>query len=373
VAYRWDFGDSSPLGSGIAPTHTYVTPGGYETTLTVFDGFGRPGSGKVPLSATTPDGRLPPHAQILPSTLSGNAPLAVSFSCDCQAGSAPIVGYLWDFGVASATGPQAAYTFGAGRYHVHLTVVDQAGLTSTDSVEIDATQNGQEPPTCRASALPSAGGVPLTVEYQGSFASAAGVASAGFSFSDGTSGGADVIKTYPSPGQGWGMLLVTDVNGLQCHDRADVTVVGAGGLVPPQILSTPEASATCDSPYQYADGGVPFASGSPPLSWGALPTDGGTLPAGLSVNPATGAASWTPTAAQTGTVSWVLSVSNDAGTDRQLVTTQVSCPPANHYRIGCGCEGAPPGTTLVLIAMLGFAFRRRRVLRSGSISLGGES
>jgi parallel beta-helix repeat protein len=37
VIYDWDFGDGSPHGSGINPTHIYNTTGNYSVTLTVFD------------------------------------------------------------------------------------------------------------------------------------------------------------------------------------------------------------------------------------------------------------------------------------------------------------------------------------------------
>ncbi|UCE36350.1 MAG: PQQ-binding-like beta-propeller repeat protein [Thermoplasmata archaeon] len=37
ISYEWDFGDGSPTGSEVAPTHIYSTPGNYTVTLTVTD------------------------------------------------------------------------------------------------------------------------------------------------------------------------------------------------------------------------------------------------------------------------------------------------------------------------------------------------
>jgi hypothetical protein len=40
TSYRWTFGDGSAPGSGVAPRHTYRTPGTYRAAVTVTDSFG---------------------------------------------------------------------------------------------------------------------------------------------------------------------------------------------------------------------------------------------------------------------------------------------------------------------------------------------
>ena len=39
ASYAWSWGDGTPAGSGVTPTHTYTVPGGYTVTLTVTDNY----------------------------------------------------------------------------------------------------------------------------------------------------------------------------------------------------------------------------------------------------------------------------------------------------------------------------------------------
>jgi PKD repeat protein len=40
ASYSWDFGDSTPNGSGVSPSHTYAAAGTYTVVLTVTDDDG---------------------------------------------------------------------------------------------------------------------------------------------------------------------------------------------------------------------------------------------------------------------------------------------------------------------------------------------
>ncbi len=40
ASYQWTFGDNTPTGSGVSPTHTYASPGGYTVSLRVTDNEG---------------------------------------------------------------------------------------------------------------------------------------------------------------------------------------------------------------------------------------------------------------------------------------------------------------------------------------------
>ena len=97
VSYSWDYGDGSPLGSGVTSSHIYNTPG---ITLTVSDGS-LTGSATTTITVTT--GNTAPTASFRPT--SGEAPLTVSLdgsgSSDLE-GS--IVSYSWDYGDGSPLG-----------------------------------------------------------------------------------------------------------------------------------------------------------------------------------------------------------------------------------------------------------------------------
>ncbi|CAN5139058.1 hypothetical protein BH09ACT10_BH09ACT10_02170 [soil metagenome] len=54
ASYAWDFGDSTPAGTGAQPGHTYATAGTYQVTLTVTDSAGAIHAVTKPVTATDP-------------------------------------------------------------------------------------------------------------------------------------------------------------------------------------------------------------------------------------------------------------------------------------------------------------------------------
>ena len=93
----------------------------------------------IPRSLATNQG---PTARITSSALTGTAPLAVNF--DGSSSTDPdgtITNYAWEFGDGTtASGPTAAHTFtAAGSFAVKLTVTDNAGATSIETVTASVT------------------------------------------------------------------------------------------------------------------------------------------------------------------------------------------------------------------------------------------
>ncbi len=133
TGFIWNFGDSSPQEFGGAVTqHIYRTAGTYVVNVTV-----RTTSGKQQNTSKTLVVRAPLfQARILPSRLSGNAPLTVAF--DGTASTGNIASYLWDFGDGSQNdGSKAEHTYTTpGTYTVDLTVTDTSGKTQSSSVTI---------------------------------------------------------------------------------------------------------------------------------------------------------------------------------------------------------------------------------------------
>ncbi len=134
LTYSWDFGDTSPDGSGSTPTHTYAAAGGYTVTLTVTD----PG-----LEADSDTAAVTIAANQSPSAnaggpYSGSSGTPVAFS---GSGSDPEGGglsYSWDFGDGSpaGSGQNPTHTYGAGDFTATLTVTDPGGAQATDTAAV---------------------------------------------------------------------------------------------------------------------------------------------------------------------------------------------------------------------------------------------
>lgn len=133
VSYGWDFGDGSPVGSGVMVTHTYATGGSKSVTLGVTDDQG--GFGTLTKSVIV---NLPP----VPAFSFSCAGLVCSF--DASASTDPdgnIVAYGWNLGDGnSAFGRMVNHTYATGALRsVTLTVVDNGGKTRTLSQDVNTT------------------------------------------------------------------------------------------------------------------------------------------------------------------------------------------------------------------------------------------
>jgi len=132
VSYFWDFGDGH-TGTGINQTHVYTVSGYYTVTLTVTDNDGLTGTDTCFVNVT---GLQSPVAVAEPSyqewQIGEAAIFNGNFSYDPD-GS--IVQHHWDFGDGqTATGPIQAHIYAApGNFMVTLTVIDNDGLTDTDT------------------------------------------------------------------------------------------------------------------------------------------------------------------------------------------------------------------------------------------------
>ncbi len=355
--FHWRFGDGTAPDTQAAPSHPYVLPGGYVASLTAFDAYGASDTASQPIRVLGPGGALPPTARIVASALTGDGSLTVQFSCDCQAGDAPILALAWDFANGELSNDDApSVTFAPGRYHVRLTAVDGAGLTATDSVEVVVTQNGALPPECSASAIPAAGDVPLVATYVGWSRSPDGHAlSRRWEFDDRTETSPLVQRTYTTAGYHAGRWVVEDALGLACRDAAFVMAM-EGGLPSVHVVTQPgpRLPASCGVPFTYGPHGRAVASGHGPIEWEGSEAN----PEGMAIDRATGEVRWLPMRTQAGTHVVSIRATNGASSDAQTFEVEVQCGAPLQLGVGCGCSST--GAVPLWLALLGLLAARRR-------------
>jgi PKD repeat protein len=134
--YDWKWGDGTPDGTGVKPTHSYSAAGTYAATLTVTDSAGETSQ---PVSQTVEVEGRPPVAAFTPTSAIVLAGSNVLF--DGTQSSDPdgtITGYSWKFGDGgSSTSAQPTHRYlDTGTFTVTLTVVDNLGNQGTVSHQI---------------------------------------------------------------------------------------------------------------------------------------------------------------------------------------------------------------------------------------------
>jgi len=136
ISYNWNWGDSTPAGTGAMPTHTYAQNGVYTVNLTVTDSDGSSASDILTVNVLD----TIPNAFFTYFPLSPDEGSSVAFDSAgstlnlCDASHT----YNWTFGDGnSAIGTTAANTYvDQGSYVVTLTINDSDGTPDTYSLTI---------------------------------------------------------------------------------------------------------------------------------------------------------------------------------------------------------------------------------------------
>ncbi|MBX3180570.1 MAG: PKD domain-containing protein [Candidatus Hydrogenedentes bacterium] len=134
LQWFWDFGDGATSRQQ-NPAHTYETGGNYEVSLYVVTAHGSDTHTQTVTVVT-----VPPTASF---EISDRTPFVfetVNFTNTSEPGSAPITGYIWEFGDSSAgsteENPSHSYNI-AGQLVVRLTVVTAHGSdTATETINV---------------------------------------------------------------------------------------------------------------------------------------------------------------------------------------------------------------------------------------------
>jgi len=131
VTYGWDFGDGG-TGSGRIASHTYLSAGTFNVTLTIADNVGRTDTETKPIVVDT----IPlPEPQFTFSPTTGYPPLPVNFAAAMALGpDGQEVSYAWDFGDGgTGSARTTSHTYLThGTYNVTLTITDN--INRSDSL-----------------------------------------------------------------------------------------------------------------------------------------------------------------------------------------------------------------------------------------------
>jgi PKD repeat protein len=144
TAYKWDFGDGSPIKTEKNVTHAYTSPGEYTVTLTVTDDSalecGDGTTKQIVIANTPPVAEAGVDLITCVQTTGCGITLDAGESVDADGDH---LSYYWEFGDGNTDeGIRVQYEYAnAGIYTVKLTVIDDSGLpcnTATDTLQVTA-------------------------------------------------------------------------------------------------------------------------------------------------------------------------------------------------------------------------------------------
>jgi PKD repeat protein len=220
-SYFIDFGDGT-TSNQINPVHTF-SAGTYKVNVTVTDNEG----GKTSKTTTITVKNKSPTVSLSANRTSGKAPLSVSFTCSANDPDGTITKYFWSFNdgqTSSTQNPTHTFDTSGKTYAVSLTVTDNNGATSVETISITTSSN--ELPTITAGASPLTGYNTLKVYFTGLGSDSDGtITSYLWNFGDGsTSTEQNPSHTYTSVGTYSATFTVTDNNGGTASKTITITV-----------------------------------------------------------------------------------------------------------------------------------------------------
>jgi PKD repeat protein len=261
--FTWDFGDGSAA-FGPNQTHIYSHVGSFLVNVTLTDA----GGGNVTRSLT-----VQVNPALIVDTINANPNPAdlgkpVNFTSNVSGGTLPYT-YSWTFGDGGTGGNLSAITHiftTNGPFITSLQVRDAGDGITTSSLNITIALNAS------ISSNASIGASPLTVAFGSDVEGGAPGYSYDWTFGDGaTTGEANPVHEFGTPGDYRVLFSVTDQRGNSIQRSLDVEVAPGGGALGLKL----QASAT-----QVPIGAVVGISASPSGGEGAYTFGWGPLPAG---------------------------------------------------------------------------------------------
>ncbi len=271
----WGFGDGAKS-TAVSPTHTYTSAGSYVATVIVNDTAKHTATSSTATIAVSGSSALTVSAAGSP--LSGTSPLTVAFTCTPSGGSGGD-SYAWTFGdtgTSTLQNPSHTYTTSTAQtFSASVTVTDSLGTTAVSQTVSIQVAPAALPLTATASALPTTGNAPLSVQLTGGASGGTSPYTWFWTFGDGSafSVAQNPAHTYSSAGNYTATLVVNDSAG---HSNSASVLISVGSAPPSQLavsasgpssvvkgaLATFTASPTGGTPpytqfaWNFGDGGV---------------------------------------------------------------------------------------------------------------------
>ncbi|WAH98259.1 fibronectin type III domain-containing protein [Arthrobacter sp. MMS18-M83] len=216
VSYSWDFGDGSPAGTGVNPSHTYTSAGTYQVKLTVTDNGGLTGTVTHPVTVAA--AATAPAAPSGVTATAGNTSAVVSWTAPANGGS-PIASYAV---TPSSGGTALAPITVTGTPPATTTTVTGLSngtaytftVTATNAVGTSTPSAASPPVTPTAPTVP---GAPTGVT------ATAGNTSAVVSWTAPANGGSPITSYAVTPSSGGTALAPVTVSGSPPSTTATVT------------------------------------------------------------------------------------------------------------------------------------------------------
>ncbi len=205
----------------------------------------------VIIKVAAPTGAITLTAGANPS--SGDTPFQTDFTASASSSAGSITGYSWTFGdggTSTVQNPTHTYNT-AGTYNAQVTASDSSGNTLFKTVVVQALGT----PSATASAAPTGGGVPLTVNFTGTASSPNGAIVAwSWTFGDGSSStDQNPAHVYSIAGNYTVELTVTDDAGKTATDSLTISATGGSTGVVARINFQP-AGSTVPAGYSVDSG-----------------------------------------------------------------------------------------------------------------------
>ncbi len=201
-------------------------------------------------------GSMPPVATASANVTSGKAPLTVDFSSDGSYDPDGLISsYTWSFGdgaTSNEVNPTHIFT-ASGTYSVSLTVTDEEGFSSSDSVTVSVTNNA---PVAEVTASPIRGNIPLEVAFDGtdSYDVDGTIVAYDWVFGDGMRGsGMTITHTYEAAGTFVAQLTVTDNEGVSNSAPVTISVVDLNAVAAPTDLAAVNERKTSNVNLTWTD------------------------------------------------------------------------------------------------------------------------